>query len=43
MGRFHFRQTPGAWQQVLFAAAAAGGLGLIILSQSGHAAVTLAA
>ena len=38
-----FRHTPAPWQQVLFAAAAAGGLGLIILSQSGHAAVTLAA
>jgi hypothetical protein len=42
-GVIRLRQTPARWQQVLFGAAAAGGLGLIILSQSGHAAVTLAA
>jgi hypothetical protein len=32
---------PARWQRILFAVAAAGGLGLIIASQSGHAAVTL--
>jgi len=36
-------QRPAAWQRVLFAAAAVGGLGLIIVSRSGHAAVTAAA
>jgi hypothetical protein len=42
-GIVQLKQRPQKWQQVLFAAAAAGGLGLIILSQSGHAAVTVAA
>jgi hypothetical protein len=42
-GILHLRREPARWQRRLFAAAAAGGLGLIILSQSGHAAVTLAA
>jgi hypothetical protein len=38
-----FRQTPERWQRILFACAAAGGLALIIFSQSGHAAITLLA
>jgi hypothetical protein len=42
-GILRLRREPGRWRRALFAAAAAGGLGLIILSQSGHAAVTLAA
>ena len=42
-GVIRLRQRPARWQEMLFAAAAASGLGLIILSQSGHAAVTLAA
>ena len=42
-GLLRLRREPARWQRRLFAAAAAGGLGLIILSQSGHAAVTLAA
>jgi hypothetical protein len=42
-GILRLRREPARWQRALFAAAAAGGLGLIILSQSGHAAVTLAA
>lgn len=42
LGLVRLRQTPARWQRALFAAAAAGGLGLIILSQSGHAGVTLA-
>lgn len=37
------RQQPARWQRALFGIAAAGGLALIILSRSGHAAVTLAA
>lgn len=39
----HLRRRPSRWQQVLFGTAAASGLTLIILSRSGHAAVTLAA
>jgi hypothetical protein len=42
-GILRLRREPARWQRALFAVAAAGGLGLIILSQSGHAAVTLAA
>jgi hypothetical protein len=42
-GVIKLARRPARWQGTLFAAAAAGGLGLIILSQSGHAAVTLAA
>jgi hypothetical protein len=42
-GIVRLKQRPARWQHVLFAAAAAGGLGLIILSQSGHAAVTVLA
>jgi hypothetical protein len=42
LGLVRLRQEPARWQRVLFAAAAAGGLGLIILSQSGHAGITLA-
>lgn len=37
------KQKPARWQRVLFGIAAAGGLALIIISRSGHAAVTLAA
>src|SRR3982750_1248020 len=42
-GILRLRREPARWRRALFAVAAAGGLGLIILSQSGHAAVTLAA
>jgi hypothetical protein len=42
-GIVKLKVEPARWQRMLFTAAAAGGLGLIILSQSGHAAVTLAA
>jgi hypothetical protein len=42
-GLVRLKQQPARWQQVLFALASISGLGLIILSQSGHAAVTLAA
>jgi hypothetical protein len=42
-GVIRLRRQPARWQEILFAAAAVSGLGLIILSQSGHAAVTLAA
>lgn len=42
-GIVRLRQQPARWQSVLFAAAAIGGLGLIILSRSGHSAITLAA
>ncbi|MDB5318730.1 MAG: putative rane protein [Phycisphaerales bacterium] len=42
-GVIRMRQRPARWQEILFAVAAVSGLGLIILSQSGHAAVTLAA
>ncbi|MGB7161536.1 MAG: hypothetical protein WBD40_25985 [Tepidisphaeraceae bacterium] len=38
-----FKREPARWQRLLFAAAAAGGLVLIILSRSGHAGVTLMA
>lgn len=36
-------KEPARWQRMLFAGATVGGLALIILSQSGHAAITLAA
>jgi hypothetical protein len=42
-GIVRLKRRPEKWQHVLFAGAAVGGLGLIILSQSGHAAVTVAA
>jgi hypothetical protein len=42
-GIVRLRQQPARWQRVLFAAASAGGLGLIIVSRSGHAAITSAA
>jgi hypothetical protein len=42
-GVVRLKTEPQHWQRVLFAIAAAGGLGLIILSQSGHTLVTLAA
>ncbi|HWE03254.1 MAG TPA: hypothetical protein VG326_12670, partial [Tepidisphaeraceae bacterium] len=42
-GIVKLRLEPARWQRVVYAAAAVGGLGLIILSQSGHATVTLAA
>jgi len=41
-GLVRFRFEPAPWQRTLFSAAALGGLGLIIVSRSGHAAVTLA-
>ena len=37
------KNPPSRWQRALFAAAAAGGLGLIIVSRSGHAVPTVAA
>ena len=43
MGLVRLRQQPRRWQRVLFTTAAAAGMGLIIISQSGHAAITLAA
>ena len=42
-GLVRLKTEPAVWQRRLYAAAAAGGLGLIILSRSGHAAVTVAA
>jgi len=42
-GIVRLKRRPEKWQHVLFAGAAVGGLVLIILSQSGHAAVTVAA
>jgi hypothetical protein len=42
-GVVRLRDQPARWQRILFAAAAAGGLGLIILSSSGHTMITLAA
>ena len=42
-GIVRLRDQPARWQRILFAAAAAGGLGLIILSGSGHTMITLAA
>jgi hypothetical protein len=41
-GIVRLRRAPATWQRVLFTVAAIGGLGLIILSRSGHAAITLA-
>jgi hypothetical protein len=41
-GLVRLRREASRWQRRLFAAAAIGGLGLIILSQSGHAAMTVA-
>jgi hypothetical protein len=41
-GLVRLRREPNRWQRRLFAVAALGGLGLIILSQSGHAAMTVA-
>jgi hypothetical protein len=37
------KNPPSQWQRALFALAAAGGLGLIIVSRSGHAVATVAA
>jgi hypothetical protein len=42
-GIIRLRRQPAAWQNALFAVAALGALGLIILSRSGHATITLAA
>jgi len=42
-GLVKLRREPAVWQRRMFTAAGAGGLVLIIMSQSGHAAVTLAA
>jgi hypothetical protein len=42
-GIVRLRQTPALWQRWLFAIASASGLGLIIVSRSGHAAPTMAA
>jgi hypothetical protein len=42
-GIIRLRQEPRRWQRILFNIAAAGGVGLIILSRSGHCAVTLLA
>lgn len=42
-GLVKMRIEPARWQRALFSVAAAGGLALIIFSQSGHAVVTLAA
>jgi hypothetical protein len=42
-GIVRFRSEPTPGQRILFAAAVVGGMGLIILSQSGHAAITLSA
>jgi hypothetical protein len=41
-GVVRLRRAPAGWQRGLFAVASLGGVGLIILSQSGHAAVTAA-
>jgi hypothetical protein len=43
LGLVRFHVNPAHWQRLLFAAAAVGGMLLIIISQSGHAAITLAA
>ena len=42
-GLLKFKQEPARWQQMLFGAAAIGGLALIIVSRSGHAAITIVA
>lgn len=42
-GLIRLHQQPSRWQRRVWAAAAAGGTGLMIVSQSGHAAVALAA
>jgi hypothetical protein len=42
-GIVKLRREPAKWQSLLFHLAAAGGLGLMIISRSGHCAVTLAA
>jgi hypothetical protein len=42
-GIMRFREEPTRGLRILFAAAAAGGLSLIILSRSGHTMITLAA
>jgi hypothetical protein len=41
-GIVRLHRAPATWQRLLFTVAAVGGLGLIILSRSGHAAVTMA-
>jgi len=42
-GLVRLREQPASWQRLLFRCAAVSALGLIIVSRSGHAAVTLAA
>ncbi len=42
-GLVQMKQETAKWQRILFTVAALGGLGLIIVSRSGHAAVTVAA
>jgi hypothetical protein len=42
-GLVRLREPPLPWQRALFAVATVGGLGLMILSRSGHTAVTTAA
>jgi len=42
-GIIRLRRQPARWQNVLFGAAAVAGLALIILSRSGHSAITMAA
>jgi hypothetical protein len=41
-GLIRLHRAPAQWQRILFGAAAAGSLGLIIISRSGHSAITLA-
>lgn len=43
LGLVRLRREPARWQRILFTAATVGGLALIVISQSGHAAITLAA
>jgi len=43
LGLIQLQQRPSRGQRALFTIAGAGGLGLMILSQSGHTAITLAA
>jgi hypothetical protein len=42
-GLVKLRRAPAPWQRTLFAAAAVGGLALMIVSRSGHTAIALAA
>lgn len=43
LGVARWARKPAVWQRALFASAAVAGLGLMILSRSGHATITLAA